>query len=68
MNARSDLEATGHRSTGEFYFPPPGRGLALQDQRTPEQVGLDPSVVRRIGQFLDANRDERRTKAQRWAL
>jgi len=68
MNARPGSKDVAHGSTGEFYFPPPGRGLAPQDQRTPEQVGLAPAIVRHIGQFLDAHRDQRRTTAQRWAL
>ncbi|MFN2229149.1 MAG: hypothetical protein ACK2VA_05220, partial [Anaerolineae bacterium] len=65
MNTGSDL---GPESTGALYFPPPGRGLAAQAQRTPAQAGLDPSVIPHIRQFLDAHRDERTTKAQRWAL
>ncbi len=65
MNAHPDRTA---EPPGTFYFPPPGRGLAPQAQRTPGQAGLDPAVVQGIGQFLDAHRDERTTTAQRWAL
>jgi len=65
MDSHTDPEVA---STGALYFPPPGRGLAPQAQRTPAQARLDPLVIQQISQFLDAHRDERTTTAQRWAL
>jgi len=52
----------------DLYYPPPGQGIRLQAQRTPEQVGLDVSVVDRLERFLDAHRDQSKTHDQRWAL
>jgi CubicO group peptidase (beta-lactamase class C family) len=63
INARSQM---GNREG--FYFPPPGQGLANQQIRHPEEVGLAPSVVERVDNWLAAHRDETRTKDQRWAL
>jgi hypothetical protein len=50
---------------GEYFHPPPGQGLGNQERRQPEQVGLDPVVVTQLGAFLDAHRDESKTRDQR---
>ena len=52
----------------KFYFPPPGQGLNNQDQRKPEEVGLDPAIVGQISRFVQDNPDKRRGILQRWAL
>ena len=52
----------------KFHFPPPGQGLDNQDQRQPEEIGLDPAIVPRVSQFAQGNKDERRGESQRWAL
>lgn len=52
----------------KFYFPPLGRGLGNQDQRQPEEVGLDPAIVQRIDQFVRDNPESPKKGSQRWAL
>ena len=54
--------------SGNFYFPPPGPGLAHQAQREAAAVGLDPELVSQINQFVQTNRDERIVPEPRWAL
>jgi len=68
MSMHPESETKEQNIAGTFCFPLSGRGLEKQDQRRPQEVGLDPTVVQRIDQFLGENRDERTTKAQRWAL
>ena len=43
--------------TQGIYFPPPGQGADAQDQRSPQEVGLDPELVNGL-----------RGQASRWAL
>jgi CubicO group peptidase (beta-lactamase class C family) len=32
-----------------YYFPPPGESLDVQSRKRPEDVGLDPAVIARLG-------------------
>jgi len=68
METHSESSSKPHSIVDKFYFPPPGQGLDKQDQRRPEEVGLDPAIVSQINQFVQSNKDERRGESQRWAL
>jgi len=68
MNTHSESTKKSRSTADKFYFPPPGQGIENQDQRQPEEVGLDPEIVSRINQFTQSNKDARRGKSQRWAL
>ncbi|HPE74651.1 MAG TPA: DUF5060 domain-containing protein [Draconibacterium sp.] len=53
-----------------YYYPPPGNDISNQDQRTPEEVGLNPKVVNEINLFLHQNKYVRNGNIYpiRWAL
>lgn len=56
------------QATDGLYYPPPGNGLANQERREPQDVGMRSEVVEEIQAFCQAHRDEGRTRDQRWAL
>lgn len=68
MNMHSELNEKFRSIANRFYFPPPGQGLENQDQRQPEEAGLDPAIVPQINKFAQSNKDERQGQSQRWAL
>lgn len=51
-----------------WYFPPAGRSIENHERRSPEEVGLDPSLIDGINQFLQHNPYTRRRVESRWAL
>ena len=55
MNTHSESNEKSRNIADRFYFPPPGQGIENQDQRQPEEVGLDPAIVSQISQFAQNN-------------
>ena len=51
-----------------FYFPPPGQGLDKQDQRQPQEVGLDPGIIQQLQKSIQDHLETRQKVSQRWAL
>ncbi len=51
-----------------FYFPQPGQGLETQDERRPEDVGLDAPIVARLSRFVRDNPVASKRASPRWAL
>lgn len=52
----------------EIYFPPPGQGMDKQKKRSPKEMGLQPSVIDQLREFILKNPYVARKTELRWAL
>ena len=59
---------SGLNPDGGLYFPPAGKSIENQAQRTPQQIGLDPALASRINQYIRENPYTDRKVQPRWAL
>jgi CubicO group peptidase (beta-lactamase class C family) len=59
---------SGKRAGNGLYFPPAGKSIENQDQKAPQEVGLDPDLVSRINRYIRENPYTQRKVRPRWAL